>query len=127
MKVTLPFVAMAGRAYSIAIEMTAHCNQKCTYCYNAWREDDGKALGAPEKDVLLARVTRLVDALSPDHVTVTGGEPFANNDVWDVLDLLRDRKVRVQIISNGGLVTDKVAARLAPYEPSYVQVTFDGP
>ncbi len=118
---------MGRRAYSIAIELTAHCNQKCTYCYNSWREDDGKSVGAPEKEVLLARVTRLVDALCPDHVTLTGGEPFANNDVWEVMDVLRDRKIRMQIISNGGLVTDKVAARLAPYRPSYVQVTFDGP
>jgi MoaA/NifB/PqqE/SkfB family radical SAM enzyme len=29
---------------SIAIELTASCNQKCDYCYNEWREDGGKTL-----------------------------------------------------------------------------------
>jgi radical SAM protein with 4Fe4S-binding SPASM domain len=113
--------------YAIAIELTAHCNQKCTYCYNAWREDDGKAAGAPEKDVLLARIARLCDVLRPDHVTLTGGEPFARNDVFDILDLLREKKVRMQIISNGGLITDRIAERLVTYEPGYVQCTLDGP
>lgn len=113
--------------YSVAVELTAHCNQKCSYCYNAWREDDGKSTGAPERARLFARLARVIDDLAPDHVTLTGGEPFARADFFDVLDWLREKKVRVQIISNGGLVTERVAARLADYDVGYVQCTLDGP
>ena len=35
------------RVHSLAIELTAFCNQRCDYCYNAWREDGGASLGTP--------------------------------------------------------------------------------
>src|SRR5690606_8721983 len=73
---------MAGEAvrtrpkiYSIAIETTAYCNQKCDYCYNEWRAEG--ALGGGGRDKLLARAKKLVDQFEIDHVTLTGGEPFA--------------------------------------------------
>ncbi len=111
---------------SVAIELTAICNQKCDYCYNEWREDNGAEI--PEESArLLARVDKMLDAWDIDHVTLTGGEPFARGDVWRVLDALKTAGVRVQMISNGGLITDQIAQRLAPYAPSYVQVTLNGP
>ncbi len=115
------------KIYSIAIELTAHCNQKCDYCYNAWRDDGGSTVGAPTADVLVARVEKLLDAIDVDHVTLTGGEPFAQPATFDLLEVLRKRGVGVQIISNGGLITEKIAARLAPHRVRYVQVTLDGP
>ena len=114
------------RIYSLALELTAHCNQKCDYCYNEWRDDNGQELGTPVKEQLLARVDKILDAIDVDHVTLTGGEPFANHDVFDLLDRLRERGVGVQLISNGGLITDRLAARLAGYPIRFVQVTLDG-
>ncbi|MBA3377067.1 MAG: radical SAM protein, partial [Actinobacteria bacterium] len=118
---------MRPKVYSIAIEVTAHCQQKCDYCYNAWREDNGAGFEAGTAKKLLARVDKLLTALDVDHVTVTGGEPFARRDVFELFDLVKARGVGIQIISNGGLVDDALAARLAPYGVSYVQVTLDGP
>ena len=114
------------RIYSLAIELTAHCNQKCDYCYNEWRDDNGQDLGAPTKAQLLARVDKILDAIDVDHVTLTGGEPLANHDVFALLDRLRERGVGVQMISNGGLITDRIAARLSEYPIRFVQVTLDG-
>jgi radical SAM protein with 4Fe4S-binding SPASM domain len=120
---------MSGRPkiYSVAIEVTAHCQQKCAYCYNAWREDNGAGMEAGSAKKLLARVDKLLSALDVDHVTITGGEPFARRDLFELLDLVKSKKVGIQIISNGGLVDDALAARLAPYGVRYVQVTLDGP
>jgi radical SAM protein with 4Fe4S-binding SPASM domain len=50
--------------HSLAIELTAFCNQHCDYCYNAWREDGGASVGTPERAVLLARIDRVLDAVS---------------------------------------------------------------
>jgi radical SAM protein with 4Fe4S-binding SPASM domain len=113
--------------YSVAIELTAVCNQKCTYCYNDWRADNGEGVDTADTQQLLGRASKLLDALEIDHFTLTGGEPFARSDIWELLDLLRDRGVRVQLISNGGVITDRIAERLAEYDVSYVQVTLNGP
>jgi radical SAM protein with 4Fe4S-binding SPASM domain len=119
--------AARPKLHSVAIELTAHCNQKCDYCYNAWREDGGAELTAQHRDKLLPRVRRLLEAVELDHVTLTGGEPFARADLFELLDLLTEHRVPAQIISNGGLITDAHAARLVPYRVRYVQVTLNGP
>lgn len=112
---------------SVAIELTAHCNQRCAYCYNEWREDGGAAMGAPRRAALLARVDRLLDAIEVEHVTLTGGEPFAHKDIFALLEHLAARGTPVQLISNGGLIDDRVAARLAPLGVRSVQITLNGP
>ncbi len=42
------------RRHSLAIELTSRCNQRCGYCYNAWREDNGRSVGALASDELIA-------------------------------------------------------------------------
>lgn len=121
---------MRPKVYSVAIEVTAHCQQKCSYCYNAWREDNGAGMEAGAQKKLLARVDRVLTSLEVDHVTITGGEPFARKDIFELLDLVKSKdggKVGIQIISNGGLIDDAIATRLAPYNVGYVQCTLDGP
>lgn len=114
------------KVHSIAIELTAYCNQKCSYCYNGWRADNGASVEGAGKAELLARTNKLLDTLDIDHVTLTGGEPFAQPALWDLLELFAAHGVGVQIISNGGLIDERIAARLAPYRVRYVQVTLNG-
>jgi radical SAM protein with 4Fe4S-binding SPASM domain len=113
--------------YSLAVELTPHCNQKCDYCYNAWRDDNGAELRQPSTAALLGRIGKFLDAIPVERVTLTGGEPFTRHDLFEILDLLRERAVPTQIISNGGVVTDLLARRLAPYQVSFVQITLNGP
>lgn len=115
------------KVYSVALEVTAHCQQKCSYCYNAWREDNGAGFEAGNAKKLHARVRKLLDAIDVEHVTITGGEPFARRDIFELLDIVKERGVGIQIISNGGLVDDELANKLAPYGVGYVQITLDGP
>ncbi len=117
----------APRVHSLAIELTAFCNQHCDYCYNAWREDGGASVGTPHLATLLARIDRVLDVVSLEHVTISGGEPLASRDLFPVLDHLRARHVRAQMISNGGLVTSDIATRLARHRLLSVLVTLNGP
>src|SRR5262245_49657799 len=112
---------------SIAIELTAHCNQKCAYCYNAWREDGGAEVGAPAAETLFARVDKILDAVDVGYVTLTGGEPLAHRDAFGLIERLRARGARVEMISNGGLVGDREAARIAALGVLQIQITLNGP
>ena len=123
----VPWDRPRPRVHSVAIELTAFCNQRCAYCYNAWRDDGGASIGTPELATLLARIDRVLDAVDVEHVTVTGGEPLASHDLFGVLDHLRARHVHAQMISNASLVTDAIAARLARYRLRSVLVTLNGP
>jgi radical SAM protein with 4Fe4S-binding SPASM domain len=60
-------------------------------------------------------------------VTLTGGEPFAYRGIFRLLEMLRAAGVPMRMISNGGLITDALAAKLAPFAPQFVQVTLNGP
>lgn len=120
-------MAARPKRYALAIELTSYCNQKCGYCYNGWRDDGGKSVGSLPTEKLLALIDRALTEVDFDHVTLTGGEPFARRDLFDVLEVVKKHGKRAKMISNGGLVTDALAARLAPYRPYYVQVTLNGP
>lgn len=119
-------MAERPKRYALAVELTSYCNQKCGYCYNGWRDDGGKSVGSLATDELCALVDRALTEVEFDHVTLTGGEPFARRDLFDVLDVVKKHGKRAKIISNGGLITDALAERLAPYRPYFVQVTLNG-
>ena len=113
------------KLYSAALELTRYCNQKCDYCYNAFRADP--QWPSHGEDPWPARVARLLESIELDHVTLTGGEPFAYRGLFELLAQLRDAGVPMQMISNGGLITDALAHRLASFAPRFVQVTLNGP
>jgi len=119
------------RVHSLAIELTAHCNQQCAYCYNAWRGEgttDHRQTSDPQSgEKLLARTRKLLASLDVGHLTLTGGEPLSTPHVWDLLELTSEQGIGAQIISNGSLVTKTIAKRLAHHQVRYVQVTLNGP
>jgi radical SAM protein with 4Fe4S-binding SPASM domain len=116
---------------SIAIELTASCNQRCDYCYNEWREDGGKALQGGQsamelRSKVLARVDKLLSAFEFSRATLTGGEPLSHPEFFRVAARLREQGVQVQVISNGTLVSDAIARQLAEVGIASVQVTLNG-
>jgi radical SAM protein with 4Fe4S-binding SPASM domain len=117
---------MRPKRNALAIELTPYCNQKCGYCYNDWRGDKSEAQ-ALSTEVLEGLLDRALTEVEFDHVTFTGGEPFARADVFRLFDMLQKHKTRALVISNGGLITDAIAERLAPYNPYFVQITLNGP
>jgi radical SAM protein with 4Fe4S-binding SPASM domain len=111
----------------LAIELTSHCNQRCSYCYNEWRGDNGRNVGALPTPDLLALLDRALTEVEFDHVTLTGGEPLARVGVFDVLDRCRERGIGIQMISNGALVDDALARRLSAYPIRCIQITLNAP
>ncbi|MBI5607467.1 MAG: radical SAM protein [Deltaproteobacteria bacterium] len=111
---------------SVALEVTAHCNQKCAYCYNAWRDNGGKGLA----DASTAELRRVLDLVLADpeleHVTLTGGEPLLRKDLAELIDVVRAAGRRVLIISNGGPDPELDVRFLAQKAVAGIQVTLAG-
>ncbi len=113
------------RAHSLAVELTSHCNQRCSYCYNDWRADNGRSVGALPRETLLHTLARALDEVEFEYITLTGGEPFASAHVFEIMDLCRDRGTSLFFISNGTLIDDALAARLREYPVRAIQVTLN--
>jgi radical SAM protein with 4Fe4S-binding SPASM domain len=112
---------------SIAIELTPRCNQHCVYCYNAWR---GNATGAgPELDgpAWCGLIDRILNETALESITLSGGEPFLRHDLFEIIDHINRWGLPVAIISNGGVLTNAVARKLAARNVAYVQITLAGP
>jgi len=124
--------ASAGQPSSaLSIELGYTCNQACAYCYNPSRGSRGAlpqitANNAPTADLLLRRVARLLAAWNITSLTVTGGEPLRHPALFPVLDGVAFAGKPLQLITNGTLVTDAVAKRLAEYRLAAVQITLNG-
>ena len=114
------------QVHSVAVELTARCNQKCSYCYNSWRDDGGAELGELSTETLRALLQKLFREAEVEHITLTGGEPFLRQDIFELIDLIHQQDVTVSIISNGGLLTREKAQRLAESQVAQVQLSFAG-
>jgi radical SAM protein with 4Fe4S-binding SPASM domain len=111
---------------ALAFELTPRCNQRCVYCYNAWREDNGLEIGEPDSDTIKRLLGLVLDQVRLDSLTLTGGEPFLRPDIHDIIDMVNQHGVPVNIISNGGVITPETAAKLGKQKVSYVQITLAG-
>jgi uncharacterized protein len=119
------------RSIGLTIVPTLDCNFRCTYCFSYARPE---RMSARVREALL----RFVEARLPkaDGVSVTwyGGEPTLCLDVIEALSAqLRDacerqgaRYLPASIVTNGYLLTEKVAQRLKAAGITQAQVTLDG-
>lgn len=111
--------------------LTDRCNLRCSHCYQQGYTDAGLDFAAWEK--ILDRFRAFI-AARPDapalrgHVTVTGGEPFAHPGLPRLIERLHAERQHYSfaLLSNGTLIDDALARRLAAWQPAFVQVSLDG-
>ncbi|MHC4598537.1 MAG: radical SAM protein [Planctomycetota bacterium] len=108
----------------VFLELTSICNLACQHCnVYPYRQDPN--------EFSLEEWVRLFDRfveLKVFTVVVSGGEPFARKDMFDLLDALDERPIRIkQLNTNATLVNEEIAARLKEYKKlGPVQVGLDG-
>ena len=106
---------------SALLELTYACNWRCVFCYNP-RHHDRRRLDAAEWSAVIADLRELGTL----NVTLTGGEPLAHPDALAVMEEVRRRAMTFRLFTNGSLVTDEVAARLAALRPVAVELSLHG-
>lgn len=106
--------------------LTGGCNLRCAHCwispgYVPEREDARDRLTT-------ADVVKAVDEGQPlglTHVKLTGGEPFLNVDIFEIVELLASRNLSISIETNGTLIDRQAAALLSRNGVSSVSVSMD--
>jgi radical SAM protein with 4Fe4S-binding SPASM domain len=104
------------------IELTTECNLSCKHCYVPG--------GKPREDELSTRgFINLIDDLKKVgvlEVCFTGGEPLLQKDFLKIVKHARDQRLGVGLLTNGTLITKKMAEELAKLSIMRVRISVDG-
>lgn len=104
----------------IDIETSNKCNLNCQYCFR----DVYGTKEALEKELPLAKRLELIKQacdLGSETIKITGaGEPFADKDIWPMIDYANSLGMWVMIFTNGSLITQEVAERLLQMNVSLI-------
>ncbi len=121
------FGAFKQRALALSVPLSAHleltyaCNWRCVFCYNP-RHSDRRRLTVDEWRVVLDDLR----ALGTLTVTLTGGEPLTHPEFFEIAAAVRERALALKVYTNGSLVSDEIAGRLAVLRPLAVELSLHG-
>jgi SynChlorMet cassette radical SAM/SPASM protein ScmE len=106
------------------VAITGKCNLRCLYCFHFTSAMDvPQDLPTEEWLTFFEELGRLAVL----KVTLEGGEPFIRSDFPEILEGIVKNRMRFNILSNGTLITDDMAAFLAGTRRCEgVQVSIDG-
>lgn len=105
---------------SVDWNVTDRCNLKCMHCYN------GDLVKSSEMST--AEALKFMDNLAESKVlemTITGGEPFLRKDICDIIKRASDNLIKVQIASNGTVITREVLEKIKN-DVARIQLSIDG-
>lgn len=109
---------------SLTLELTARCNLRCQYCY-FFNNPVVEYRDLPTEAWL--KFFDELGSLGVMKVDLAGGEPFIREDLPALLEGIVRNRMRYCLLSNGGLITDDIAAFMAGTgRCDYVQVSLDG-
>lgn len=117
--------AKRGRSGPALVELalTQHCNVGCDHCYAA---PSGRS---SPSELTTSELLRVLDELSESGVRtlrLSGGEPLLRSDVVPLVEEASTLGMEVQLLTNGLLLDDVLATRLARAGLTYVGVNVDG-
>lgn len=106
------------KPYAVTIELLTACNMECIHCYIPQHDSMGKMSTEKVKEVLLE-----LKNLGTLEITFTGGEIFLREDLWELISFSRKLGFNVSLFTNGTLINEEIANKLAEVYIQYVSLT----
>jgi radical SAM protein with 4Fe4S-binding SPASM domain len=103
-------------------EITGACNLRCKHCLS----DSGK-LHSNELNTLEAK--KLIDTLEMMkvfNISFSGGEPLIRPDIFELLEYASQKRIGIDLLTNGALITKETIDRLENTNIFHLQVSIDG-
>ena len=108
----------------IAWEITRSCNLACAHCRaSAHCEPYPGELSLDECKQVIDDIASITDPI----LILTGGEPLMRADIWDIIDYAHEKGLHPVIGTNGTLIDDECARRIAEHGIPRVSVSLDFP
>jgi radical SAM protein with 4Fe4S-binding SPASM domain len=106
----------------VKIKLTWQCNLRCKMC-NYWRQEREERLSLE----LLRQLAGELVELGCGKVHLSGGEPTLRPDLPDIIEAFASRGIRVNLTTNGTLLTRELAATLVDTGVRSISVSVDSP
>ncbi len=103
-------------------EITSACNLRCEHCLS----DAGKPTS---NELTTSEAKGVIDALSNMkvfNINFSGGEPLMRADIFEILKYASEKRIGIDLLTNGGLISEKVLDNLEDTNIFNVQVSVDG-
>ncbi len=108
---------MQKNPYLIDWAITNECNLKCLHC---------RGMASPQLEGnRVLELAEQIPQLSPQWVIIEGGEPLLREELFDVLSIIKQGGIVTYLITNGMLLNEKTAKKLAELEVR-VMISVDG-
>lgn len=118
---------------SVTISPTLKCNMNCFYCYENAHKNE-LLLDAETSNKIVSYVKSRTPKNGSLNITWFGGEPLLSIDQISTLSKQfitfckeKSTKYSAQMVSNGFLLSRKIALALQSHKVSNIQITLDGP
>lgn len=123
---TVPPPGLPRAPRSLDISVTGRCNLKCRYCFYADEMAGRSDLPTERWLALFVELGRL----GVRRVTLSGGEVFLREDLFELLDSVIANKMRYSLLTNGTLINRDTLKALAAgkrrLRMDSIQVSIDG-
>lgn len=103
------------------LHITNLCNLKCKHCYASAGEKFPNEMTYDE----IINVVDQLDELGINYITLSGGEPFEREDVFDIIKYIRQKDIHVMITSNGTLLNQDIMDKLKKLDIDSIQISID--
>lgn len=107
-------------------ELTERCNLACRMCYVCQAQSDAARCANELSANAWLKLARQAVDNGLVFLLLTGGEIFLRPDFFQIYEPLTRMGLILTLFTNGTLITDKLAARLAEAPPSLVEITLYG-
>ena len=105
----------------LVYELTGSCNQCCRFCYNYWR--DGRTpIAPPDPSAVRKTLKKLLSQASVGSLSFSGGEPLLLSNVHDLVLHARFKGCKVNVLTNGTLLTDDALENFLSLGVSVIQI-----
>ncbi len=112
---------------AVQYELSAGCNQRCVFCYNTWKgkKEEKSALRTLSSEKRWEVIEKII-TLDVFEVILSGGEPLLIPEICEMVYKLKKSNIRTYLITNGLLLTGKLAKKLKESGLDGIQISLHG-
>ncbi|MCX8172247.1 MAG: radical SAM protein [Archaeoglobaceae archaeon] len=103
----------------IVWNISSRCNLKCLHCYARTK--------VRKREISTEECERIIDNLAKFRIPLilfSGGEPLLREDIFEIVEYAKRKKIKVALSTNGTLINRDIAEQLKIFE--YVGISLDG-